>query len=300
MDLDSRRLRVFLVVADELHFSRAAQRLHLSQPALSQQVRGLERTLGVDLFVRTSRQVALTPAGEALLQRAPRALHELDRAVEAAQQAARGVTGRLSIGSVRTGLASVVPTVMREFTLAHPEVRFEVAHMDTTQQLRALTEGTIDVGIVRAASPTRPLVIEPLVSEPLMLALPARHRLAGADQIDPGELAGEKFVSWPRYLGADFSDIVVAFCRAHGFSPTVVTEGDDIDTQLAMVAAGFGVSLQPAFYAGSCPTGVVFRPLMGRPPLVALQIAWRRGTAPPAVAEFVATARRLRDRRPSG
>ena len=294
MDLDTRRLRVFLVVAEELHFSRAAQRLHLSQPALSQQVRLLERSLGVDLFVRTSRQVALTAAGEALVQTAPRVLHELDGAVDAAQQAALGVTGRLTIGSVRTGLASIVPDVMREYTRAHPAVRFEVMHMDTSLQLRALVERSIDVGIVRAASPTRSLVIEQLVSEPLVLALPSGHRMAGHERIDPADLAGERFVSWPRYLGADFSDIVVAFCREHGFSPSVVNEGGDIDTQLALVAAGFGVSLQPAFYASACPDGVVFRSLLGTPPQVALQMAWRRDGVPPVVTHFIETARRLR------
>lgn len=294
MDLDSRRLRVFLVAAEELHFSRAARRLHLSQPALSQQIRLLERDLGVALFERTSRQVTLAPAGEALVQTAPRVLHELEGAVQAARQAARGVTGRLTVGSVRTGLASVVPTVMREYTSAHPHVRFEVMHMDTTLQLRALRERSIDVGIVRAASPTASLVIEQLVSEPLMLALPENHRLAGDEQIDPADLARESFVSWPRYLGADFSDIVVAFCREHGFSPDVVSEGGDIDTQLALVAAGFGVSLQPAFYARTCPSGVVFRGLLGAPPQVALQMAWRRENPPPVVAHFVETARRLR------
>lgn len=294
MDLDSRRLRVFLVAAEELHFSRAARRLHLSQPALSQQIRLLERDLDVALFVRTSRQVALTPSGEALVQTAPRVLHELEGAVEAARQAARGVTGRLSVGSVRTGLASVVPTVMRAYTLAHPDVRFEVMHMDTGLQLRALVERSIDVGIVRAASPTPALEIELLVSEPLMLAMPENHRLAGEERIDPTDLARERFVSWPRYLGADFSDIVVTFCREHGFSPDVVSEGGDIDTQLALVAAGFGVSLQPAFYAGACPSGVVFRALLGSPPQVALQMAWRRDNPPPVVTHFVETARRLR------
>ncbi|MCH1866378.1 LysR substrate-binding domain-containing protein [Nocardioides sp. CFH 31398] len=296
MDLDTRRLRVFLAVADELHFSRAAARLHLSQPALSQQVRLLERDLGVALFTRTSRQVGLTLAGEALQQAAPRVLHEADRAVEAAQQAAHGVTGRITIGSVRTGLASVLPAVMRAFTVDHPRVRFDLVHMDTALQLRALADRSIDVGIVRAAAPTPGLVVEPLVSEPLMLALPAGHALAGpGSPIDPAALADELFVSWPRHLGVEFSDIVVAYCRGHGFSPDVVSEGGDIDTQLALVAAGFGVSLQPAFYASACPAGVVFRPLLGSPPQVALQMAWRRDGAPAVVVQLVETARRLRD-----
>jgi DNA-binding transcriptional LysR family regulator len=290
MDLDSRRLRVFLTVARELHFSRAAQQLHMSQPALSQQVRALERDLRVELFVRTSRVVELTAAGEALLAAAPRALYELDRAIETAQGAAAGNVGRLVIGSVRTGLADVVPRVMRAFTADHPLVRFEVVQMDTALQLRALVDRRIDVGIVRSAPATESLVIEPLVSEPLMLALPADHPLAGTALIDPATLAHESFVSWPRHLGADFFDIVVAYCRRHGFSPLVNTEGADIDSQLALVSAGFGVSLQPAFYARACPAGVVFRALTGPVPTVDLQMAWR-SDARSAVKNFIAAAR---------
>ena len=292
MDVETRRLRTFLVVAQELHFSRAARQLHISQPALSQQVRALERELKVELFVRTSRQVKLTPAGQALLDAAPRALYEFDRAIESAQQAAAGNTGTLVIGSVRTGLAGVLPSVMRAFTAEHPHVRFEVIHMDTALQLRALVDRRIDVGIVRAAAPTESLVIEPLISEPLMLAVPADHPLAALDSIDPALLADEPFVSWPRHLGVEFFDIVIAFCREHGFSPNVNTEGADIDSQLALVAAGFGVSLQPSFYAGSCPTGVVFRRLSGPSPQVVLQMAWRRDS-PPAVEHLAAVARGL-------
>ena len=291
MDLDSRRLRVFLTVARELHFSRAARQLHISQPALSQQVRALERDLRVELFVRTSRQVELTPAGRALADAAPRALHELDRAIETARQAAVGSFGRLVIGSVRTGLAGVVPRVMRTVARDRPELRLEVIQMDTDAALRALVDRRIDVGVVRAAAPVENLVIEPLVAEGLVLALPVDHPLAPAERIDPAGLAGQRFVSWPRHLGADFFDIVVGYCRDHGFSPAVVAEGDDIDTQLALVAAGLGVSLQPAFYAGAVPTGVVFRPLLGPTPRVALQMAWRRDRSP-AVDHFVEAARR--------
>ena len=152
---------------------------------------------------------------------------------------------------------------MREFATSRPGFRLEIVHMDTGQQLRALADRRIDVGVVRAATPTEAVVVEPLVAEPLMLALPADHRLAAVEAVPPAVLADEPFVSWPRHLGADFFDIVVAFCRRHGFSPRVIAEGGDIDTQLALVAAGFGVSLQPSFYAGALPDGVVFRPLEG-------------------------------------
>ena len=288
--MDSRRLRMFLTVARELHFSRAAQQLHISQPALSQQVRALERDLQVELFVRTSRIVVLTAAGEALFASAPRALYELDRTIETTQKAAAGNMGRLVIGSVRTGLAEVVPHVMRAFTIDHPLIRFEVVHMDTALQLRAIVGRRIDVGIVRSAPPTDSLLIEPLVSEPLMLALPADHPLARASTIDPALLANEPFVSWPRHLGADFYDIVIAYCRQQGFSPHIKTEGADVDSQLALVSAGFGVSLQPAFYARACPADVVFRALTGVVPTVDLQMAWRHDSRP-AVTQFIDAAR---------
>lgn len=292
MDIDTQRLRVFLAVASDLHFSRAAKRLNMSQPALSQQVRMLERDLQVELFVRTSRVVQLTPAGQALLDAAPHALAEIDRAVDATRQAARGVTGRLTVGSVRTGLGGVLPAIMREFAKVHPQVRFELLQLDTALQLRALVDRRIDVGIVRAAAPVASLRFEPLTSEALMVAVPADHPLAAQDTVDPAQLAAEPFVGWPRHLGPEFFDMVIAFCREHGFSPDINTEGSDIDTQLALVAAGFGVSLQPAYYASARPDGVVFQALRGTPPQVSLQLAWRRD-GPPVVEQFVAAARRL-------
>lgn len=290
MDADVRQLRMFLVLARELHFSRAADQLHISQPALSQQVRALERDLGVELFIRTSRQVTLTPAGEALLASAPRAIYEMDEAVLTTRRAASGAIGRLVMGSVRSGLSSVVPTLMRAFWVAHPAVRLEVYQMDTSAQLRALTDRRIEIGVVRAAGPTPLLSIEPLISEPLVLALPADHPMTALSTVDAAQLADEDFIVAPRHLGVDFFDIVVAYCRKHGFSPRIKAEGDDVDTQLALVAAGIGVSLQPAFFAGATPGGVTFRPLTGPSPHVALQLAWRNDCSPAAQA-FVRAGR---------
>jgi DNA-binding transcriptional LysR family regulator len=292
MDADVRQLRVFLVVARELHFSRAADQLHMSQPALSQQIRALERDLGVELFARTSRQVSLTPAGEALLAAAPRAIYELEEAVLEAQRAASGASGRLVVGSVRSGLSSIVPPIMRAFWEAHPEVRLEVYHMDTSAQLRALAERRIDVGIVRSAGPTQSITLERLLTEPLMIAMPTDHAFAALAVVEPAALAGEKFVISPRHLGTDFFDIVVAYCRGLGFSPRINAEGDDVDTQFALVAAGIGISFQPAFYAGVAPEGVTFRPLNGPSPEVSLQLAWRNDRAP-ATEAFVQAARRV-------
>lgn len=291
MDLELRQLRVFLTVASELHFSRAARRLHVSQPALSQQIRALEKTLGAALFDRTSRATELTPAGRVLLDAAPRVLFEAERAQSLVTQAANGAVGLLVVGSVGTALASITPRILRAMRASFPDLQLEVSQQDTAAQLVALADGRLDVGLVRAASPTASVAVEHLVSEPLLAALPGDHRLAGRDEIAPEALADESFVLWPRTLGTAFFDIITGYCRDHGFSPRIVAEGADIETQLGLVAAGLGVSLQPAYYANLRPPGVVFRSLSGDVPMVALQVAWRRADRSPAVAHFVDAAR---------
>lgn len=295
MDVELRQLRVFLAVASELHFGRAARRLHVSQPALSQQIRVLEKAVGVALFERSSRATELTPAGQVLLEAAPRVLFEAERALSRVTQAAEGMVGLLVVGSVRTALAGITPQILRSVRARFPDLQLEVSHLDTAAQLVAIAERRIDVGLVRAAEATAWVAVEPLVSEPLLAVLPDDHRLVAAtgpdDALDPALLAGEPFVLWPRSLGAPFFDALMGYCREHGFSPHVVAEGADIETQLGLIAAGFGVSLQPAYYANLRPPGVAFRRLAGEVPSVALQVAWRRRDRSPAVGHFIAAAR---------
>jgi DNA-binding transcriptional LysR family regulator len=293
MDIELRHLRMFVTVATELHFGRAAQVLHVSQPAVSQQVRALEKSLGVELFARTSRLVELTPAGMVLLDAAPRVLFEADRATDRVRQAGAGAVGLLVVGSVGTALASIAPLVLRELRTRFPDLQIEISQMDTAAQLSALAAGRIDVGLVRSAATGPSISTERLVEDRLVVALPEDHRLAADEAIDVADLAGDPFVLWPRALGEEFFDIVTGFCREHGFSPRVVAEGNDIETQLGLVAAGMGVSLQPAFYANLRRVGVAFRPLSGASPLVALQVAWRAGNSSPSVAHFVSAARHV-------
>ncbi|MCD2198080.1 LysR family transcriptional regulator [Actinomycetospora endophytica] len=290
MDLELRQLRTFLAVAAELHFSRAARRLHVSQPALSQQIRALERTLGAALFDRSSRATELTPAGRVLLDAAPRVLYEAERAQSLVTQAANGAVGLLNVGSVGTALASITPRILRSVRAHFPDLQLEVSQQDTAAQLVALTDGSLDVGLVRAADPTETVAIEHLVSEPLLAAVPSDHPLAGSASIVPEDLADEPFVLWPRPLGRAFFDIITSYCLDHGFSPRIVAEGADIETQLGLVAAGLGVSLQPSYYANLRPPGVAFLPLEGDVPQIALQVAWRRTDRSPAVAHFVDAA----------
>ncbi len=295
MDVELRQLRVFLAVASELHFSRAARRLHVSQPALSQQIRALERTLGAALFDRSSRGTELTPAGRVLLDAAPRVLFEAERAQTLVTQAAQGAVGLLVVGSVGTALASITPRILRSVRAQFPDLQLEVSQQDTAAQLVALADGRLDVGLVREATASDTIAVEHLVAEPLVAALPHDHRLAGGDsdvEVDPAALADEPFVLWPRPLGRAFFDLITAYCREHGFSPRIVAEGADIETQLGLVAAGLGVSLQPSYYANLRPPEVVFRSLSGTVPMVALQVAWRRANRSPAVTHFVEAARR--------
>ncbi len=291
MDLELRQLRTFLAVAAELHFSRAARRLHVSQPALSQQIRALERSLGAALFDRSSRATELTPAGRVLLDAAPRVLYEAERAQTLVTQAANGAVGLLTVGSVGTALASITPRILRAMRARFPDLQLEVSQQDTSAQLVALADGRLDVGLVRAAAPTEAVAVEHLVAEPLLAALPADHPLAEGTEIIPEDLADEPFVLWPRPLGRAFFDIIVGYCLEHGFSPRIVAEGADIETQLGLVAAGLGVSLQPSYYANLRPPGVVFLPLTGEVPEVALQVAWRRTDRSPAVTHFVEAAK---------
>ncbi|HEY2224922.1 LysR family transcriptional regulator [Actinomycetospora sp.] len=290
MDLELRQLRTFLAVAAELHFSRAARRLHVSQPALSQQIRALERTLGAALFDRSSRATELTPAGRVLLDAAPRVLFEAERAQSLVTQAANGAVGLLNVGSVGTALASITPRILRSVRAYFPDLQLEVSQQDTAAQLVALADGSLDVGLVRAAEPTETVSVEHLVSEPLLAALPSDHPLADRTSIVPEDLADEPFVLWPRPLGRAFFDIITRYCLDHGFSPRIVAEGADIETQLGLVAAGLGVSLQPSYYANLRPPGVAFLPLEGEVPQIALQVAWRRTDRSPAVAHFVEAA----------
>lgn len=291
MNMELRQLRVFLAVASELHFSRAAVRLHVSQPALSQQIRTLEKALGTPLFDRTSRSTVLTPAGRVLLDAAPRVLFEAERAVARVGQAAEGADGLLVVGSVGTALASIAPRILRTVRARFPELQMEVSQHDTSAQIVALTDERLDVGLVRAAAPTTAVTVEELVAEPLLVVLPDDHPLACRATVDAADLAGESFVLWPRPLGPEFFDIITGYCRDHGFSPRIVAEGPDIETQLSLVAAGLGVSLQPSYYANLRPPGVEFRPLSGDVPTVALQVAWRRRDRSPAVGHFVEAAR---------
>jgi DNA-binding transcriptional LysR family regulator len=290
MDVDARLWRSFTTVAEELHYGRAAERLHITQPALSRQIRDLERVLGVTLFDRTSRRVLLSRAGQAVLGQARRALAESGRAVRLAQLAAHGDWGELAIAVLPAVAVGLLPPIMRAYRNAHPAIGVTISESFDDEQLAALSAGRIDAGFLRATAAPHGLHLETLLTEPVLAGLPAGHRLARHDRIDLSELAGEPFVLFPRHRSVLGYDEFIAACRAAGFSPDIVQEASGISA-LGLVAAGLGVTVLAASYQALSMEGVRFVPVTGH--RLRLQLAWSAGNTNTALPGFLETARQI-------
>jgi DNA-binding transcriptional LysR family regulator len=291
--MELRHLRYFLAVAEELHFGRAAARLHMAQPPLSQQIRQLERELGFDLFARSTRRVRLTDAGRAFRDEARAALDRLADATAAAQRVARGDAGALAVGFVASATYAVLPRLYRLFHERHPGVRLTLSELSTAEQVVALRAGDIQVGLARAPVGDDALLAEPIADEPLVVALPARHALARRDEIPLHDLAGQPFVLFPRQPRPGWIDVVRGACEAAGFRPAVAQEALELSTAVTLVAAGIGVSLVPASARALRLEGLVYRPL--RPPTPTTRLlALRLPDEPrPAVDRFLEVVREV-------
>ncbi|SRR6266516_769923 len=290
MDVDARLWRSFAAVADELHYGRAADRLHITQPALSRQIRDLERALGVRLFDRTSRRVILSPAGRAVLGQARRALTESDRAVRLARLAAQGDWGELVISALPAVTLTLLPAIIRAYRDAHPAIGVRISESFDDEQLAALTAGRTDAGFLRAAAAPTGIRLQTLLTEPVLAGLPADHRLAHHDRIALSELAGEPFVFFPRHRSVLAYDEFIASCRAAGFSPAIVQEASGTSA-LGLVAAGLGVTIVAASYQALSLDRVHFIPVIGHQ--LTLQLAWAAGNTNTALAGFLETARQI-------
>lgn len=286
--IDLRRLRYFVTVADELHFGRAAKRLHISQPPLSQQIRRLEWELGVELFRRNRRGVSLTAAGRLLLEGARPLLAEAERLERLVGQAPGA--GILRVGFVSSAAYELLPRILRAFLLGQPRVEFSLHEATTTEQVEALVDERIDVGLVRP--PVRHVGVElkSLVSERLFAALPDTHGLAVRRTIHLSALAEESFVFFPRSVGESLYEDVFAVCRRAGFSPRVIQEAAEMQTVVSLVSAGIGVSLVPEAVTAFRQPHVVYRPLSDAHAELAVALARRSGDAFPLVESFCRVA----------
>jgi DNA-binding transcriptional LysR family regulator len=291
--MELRHLRYFLAVADELHFGRAAARLHIAQPPLSQQIRQLEAELGFALFLRTQRRVRLTEAGAAFRDEARALLERLEQARASAGRVARGEAGALSVGFVASATYALLPRLYRTFRERHPGVALGLEELSTAEQVDALRAGRIQLGLARPPVGDETLRVETLAEEPLVAALPARHPLAARATLPLRALAHEPFVLFPRQPRPGWIDVVQEACRAAGFRPAVAQEVLELSTAVTLVAAGIGVTLVPASAQGLRLDGVTYRALRSPAPRTTL-VALRRPDDPRAVVEpFLAVAREL-------
>lgn len=296
-DIELRHLRYFVAVAEELHFGRAALRLHLSQPPLSQQIRKLEEMLGSPLLVRTSRSVRLTAAGEAFLERAQRTLRNLERAIEETRGIGRGEAGVLNIGFVGSGMLTTLPGIFRTYRKAYPRVRLHLHESFTAQVLTGLENGTLDAGILRDGDPTEGLDVTTIFTEPFVAVLPASHKRAKQKSISAGSLRDEPFVHYSRSAGRRAFEKPLSICDAHGFRPHIVQEASNWLTILRLIGAGLGVSIAPACVARIASPEVVCLPLEGAKVVSQLEFACVLGESRPIVERFariVKDAARLR------
>lgn len=278
--MELRQLRYFVVVAEELHFGRAADRLHMAQPPLSQAIRRLEDELGVTLLERTTRRVALTPAGEQYLERARRILADVDAAAREAGRVAAGEVGRVVLGVVGSVTYALLPDLARRLREDFPDIEFEfTGELLTPQQLTGLRSGALDVALMRSPVPAEDLLVRVLGREPLVAAIPATHPLARHDRIALADLREEPIVGYPSERRSVLHDIVLTASQAQGFQPRQVAQVAQTSTLLVFVAAGIGLAVLPASAQRLGLAGVEFRPLVGAP-TVELAVGWRPGASP--------------------
>ena len=291
--MELRHIRYFVTTAEELNFRRAAERLHVSQPALSVQIHQLEEELGAILLDRDRHHVALTAAGKVFLDHGLRLLRGADEAARATIRAARGETGQLAIGFIAQLSYEWLPTVLRSFRRHHADVEIRLTELTPTRQIEELMERRIDLGIIGLGPPQPPEELEVAVmsEERLVVALPLDHRLATRRSLALGELAKEKFIFTSRQDAPAFSPWLLALCREAHFEPEIALETDRSPSALNYVAAGFGVAIFPAQLGRLAMPGVRFVPLDKASPLYQLCAAWRKDNRSPALERFLGTAR---------
>ncbi|MCH1865297.1 LysR substrate-binding domain-containing protein [Nocardioides sp. CFH 31398] len=297
--LEVREARYFLAVAEELHFGRAAERLHMSQPPLSQAIRALERRLDAPLLLRTTRSVALTPVGEVLVDHCRRLINIADEAEQDARDAAAGHVGRLRIGAVTSAFFDPLPRLLAALRQQRPGLEVVLTELDSHDAVRALREHSIDVALVRRLATPPGIARRTLLEEHFTLAVPTDWHHVPEDVVDLATVADEPWVWLPRPISPDYHDQVVACCRRAGISPTVTNTADSILSQLAMVACGIGLALVPASAAshGLRPEGRVrFVPIKG-PTSIELAALWLPDAVNPAV-DALLDAERLTNEAP--
>ena len=298
--VETRALEIFVAVAEELHFGRAAERLDMAQPPVSRRIARLEAELGATLFDRTRSQVRLTEAGSTLLERARDVLDRLAAAEREVGRLGAGRAGTLRVTFVGSATHGVLPMLIKSFRSHHPDVELALSAMNNAEQQRALVQRRTDLAIVRPALVDDALVNEHLFHEPLVVALPDDLDVACGRALALTDLAAHPFVLYPRFPRPSFADHVLDVCRAEGVEPAQTVMAMDYQTAISLVAVGVGVSLVPASVASSSHPSVRFRDYAGHNPGTALSMSYRRDNRSVLLHRFVDIARRFARRTPDG
>ncbi|GFZ88236.1 LysR substrate-binding domain-containing protein [Dyella caseinilytica] len=290
--LELRHLKYFVTVADELHFGRAAERLGISQPPLSQQIHALELRLGAKLFERKGRGIALSHAGTALLPRARGILAQAERAAESVARSQRGEIGELHMGLMSSGpFTFVVPRVLARFRQRLPDVRLLIHEMATSQQIDALEQGIIDVGVIRPDALPESICAIELFKDSLTVVMHASNPLAATPgPIHVNELAREDFIFYQRHLGVRLYDEVIALCTKAGFSPRILYEVRELPTIIGLISGGFGVAVLPGSVQRMTVENVVYRPVADMEAATAVWAIYRHDANNPIVDAFLEIA----------
>jgi DNA-binding transcriptional LysR family regulator len=293
--MELRRVRYFVAVAEELHFRRAAQKLHLAQPALSQQVRKLELELGADLLYRNKRTVALTTAGTAFLPEARRLLRQADEAMRTAQGAREGARGNLRVGHLPDYVPSMLLRIFARFGVTHPGILISPETMSMRRAIDDVGAGRIDVAVVGLPAPVGELEVTSIGVEGTVAAIADRHPLSGRPSIPLERLESEHIVLLPRTTNPTFFDGIAAACRTAGIAPTVVEAAEpDVMHALLTVAAGVGIALVPSSAAERYSAqGVTFRPIAAPSPTTEIALVSRADSNEMMVNAFLRIAREL-------
>ena len=297
--MELRHLRYFLAVADTLNFCRAAERLHLSQPPLSQQVRHLEAEIGAKLFDRAKRQIKLTPAGEVFATKARVILAQCDEAAKLAAQADRGEVGHLRFGLWQLPIPPVQTRLIIEclgaFAKRSPNVHLTLQSLSPAEQIKAVKDGEIDVGIVRLpfSQNKKGIVIEAILREQILLAMSENNPLARLKVVPLRSLSGQRYIMYGRDANAEFHHYIMKSCSKEGFSLNVAYFQEDLYSVWAMIGAGLGVALAPASLQELRLPGIVFRKFDPPPPVMEVALVYVRSYRGSVVSQFLAVAREI-------
>lgn len=298
--MDLRQLKYFLAVADELNISKAAERLHISQPPLTRNIKALEDELGVKLFIRSARGVELTQAGEMFREDSNNIRMLVEAAVDRVQRAGEGKLGRLDVGIFGSAIYDIIPTLLQEFRERLPGVNVVLHTMNKGEQLEALRQRRIAVAFNRMLQPAPDIGRELVATEPLYVVLPKHHRLTRLDSLSVTALQGEPLVMFPNVGRPNFIDRVIAMCRQHGFDAQISQEVGDAVTAVVLVARGFGITLVPASVARTLRVDdVVYRPLADAPG-VDVSCFYRATDRSPLLKSFLDVVRDYRARQDNG